>query len=106
MAAAPRDAHRRLLSGARHVGSGLSGTSWFYYSVGRGKGRGKHNREEVHGIPDPKWFMIEGSERGLAYGVFVGIRAPMFFPKIQGSPPSGGARQSFTALPCSCKIEG
>ena len=58
------------------------------YSVGRGKGRGKHNREEVHGIPDPKWFMIGRSERGLAYGVFVGIRAPMFFPKIQGSPPA------------------
>ena len=56
-------------------------------SVGRGKGRGKHNREEVHGIPDPKWFMIGRSERGLANGVFVGIRAPMFFSKIQGSPP-------------------
>ena len=101
MAAAPRDAHRRLLSGARHVGSGR-----FCYSVGRGKGRGKHNREEVHGILDPKWFMIGRSERGLAYGVFVGIRAPMFFPKIQGSRPSGSARQIFTALPCSCKIEG
>ena len=58
------------------------------------------------GIPDPKWFMIGRSERGLAYGVFVGIRAPMLFPKIQGSPPSGSARQIFTALPCSCKIEG
>ena len=55
---------------ARHVGSGLSGTSWFCYSVGRGKGRGKRNREEVHGIPDPKWFMIGRSERGLAYKGF------------------------------------
>ena len=87
MAAAPRDAHRRLLSGARLVGSGLSGTSWFCYSVGRGKGRGKHHREEVHGIPDPKWFMIGRLERGLANGVFVGIRAPMFFPKDTGVAP-------------------